>query len=161
MSANFVKAKAYEKGDEANTKWGGWKILDKAPSDLSWIRKIIRIDPLNAFSLQSHDHRKELWEVKQGTLTIILDGARRELHEGESVHIPLGSVHTMANLSTAPVVVEELQEGLCDEHDIHRFGTDLYNRATETTDDPVILRSIALFDAILAEIGAKNSGKKS
>ncbi len=145
----------YTIGEEANTPWGYWRVLDAGTNAAGeeFCSKHIRVEPNNALSLQSHDHRREHWVVKAGTLTVLLDGQRMELSAGQDVRIPVGSVHTMANLGGVPCVVEELQEGLCREKDIHRFGTDLYGRPTETSTDPKIVASVTLFDQILKEIG--------
>lgn len=152
---NVSAMSGYTPGEEANTPWGYWKVLDAGTNAAGeeFCSKHIRVEPNNALSLQSHDYRREHWVVKSGTLTIILDGERKVLNAGEDVRIPVGSVHTMANLSGAPVVIEELQEGICREKDIHRFGTDFYGRATESSTDPVIVSSVTLFDQILKEIG--------
>jgi mannose-6-phosphate isomerase len=160
---NVSSMTGYTTGEEADTPWGHWKVLDAGMNqqEEEFCRKSIRVEPQKALSLQSHDHRREHWMVKSGTLTVILDGERLTLNAGEDIRIPVGSVHTMANLADAPCVVEELQEGLCREKDIHRFGTDMFGRATETSDDPKITKSITLFDEILKEIGIIPPAKTS
>lgn len=158
---NVSTMTGYTTGEEADTPWGHWKVLDAGTNAQGeeFCRKSIRVEPQKALSLQSHDHRREHWMVREGTLTVILDGECLSLNAGEDIRIPVGSVHTMANLASASCIVEELQEGLCREKDIHRFGTDMFGRATETSDNPKIIKSIALFDQILKEIGVLPAAK--
>jgi hypothetical protein len=62
----------------------------------------------------------------------------------------------MANLTKEPVVIKELQVGVCRESDIHRYGIDLYGRQTEISYESKILASVALFDQILKEMVDKD-----
>lgn len=68
-------------------------------------------------SLQYHQGREEFWIVKSGILTVILDGQLIDLSARQAIFIPKGSTHGMNNRTNAPVIVEELQLGICREED--------------------------------------------
>src|SRR5262249_42463015 len=102
-------------------------------------------------SLQSHEHRKEHWIVRQGTLTVVVDGAKLVLEKGQDVKIPKGGLHCMANLGKTPCIVKETQFGLCREDDITRY-MDAYGRGTQNASDPRAKASIDAYLQILAEL---------
>lgn len=86
--------------------------------------KIITVSPGHRLSLQTHDHRGEFWRVLDGSLVVTLDDDVREVAAGESVWVPLGTRHRMANEGTEPVRVLELAFGAFDEADIVRLDDD-------------------------------------
>jgi mannose-6-phosphate isomerase-like protein (cupin superfamily) len=150
----------YKVGDGESRDWGSYVVtaVGLNDADEEFCEKDITVKPAQALSLQSHDHRREHWRVKEGVLTVVLDGQRVDLRAGEDIKIPLGGIHCMANLSGAPCVVHEIQEGLCREEDIHRFK-DMYGRAVETSQATNVIASLKIYDAILTEIGAGPSSK--
>ncbi len=144
---------AYRVGDSDVRPWGtyavtGVGILDNGKE---YCEKIITVNPGKILSLQSHDHRAERWEVREGTLTVILDGRRITLYAGDTVDIPLYGIHCMANLTEAPCKVYEIQTGLCREEDIVRY-LDAYGRETKRFTGQAITASIALYREVLGEI---------
>jgi mannose-6-phosphate isomerase-like protein (cupin superfamily) len=52
-----------------------------------------------------HYHSKyaELFLVLKGKMEFMVDGEKRLLHEGESIDLPPGSVHTFSNPTSEPV----------------------------------------------------------
>lgn len=90
--------------------------------------KRIFVKPGAALSLQSHHHRSEHWIVVEGTAKVTIDGEVRLVSEGQSVYIPLGSVHRMENPGKVPMVLIEVQTGAyLKEDDIIRYE-DVYDR---------------------------------
>ncbi len=147
----------YKKGDSDFSRgWGGYVVTDVGinPKGEEFCEKDITVNQGQALSLQSHDHRRELWTVTKGVLTVVLDGQRLTLNAGESVNIAVGGIHCMANLSDDVCVVHEVQEGVCREDDIHRFR-DMYGRPAEVSDAPNVVSSLKIYDEILASIGHK------
>jgi quercetin dioxygenase-like cupin family protein len=61
-----------------------------------------------------HPAQEESWTVQSGELAVLVGGQWRTLIAGESLTIPPGTVHTIANRSTAAVRV----------HDTHRPALD-------------------------------------
>jgi mannose-6-phosphate isomerase-like protein (cupin superfamily) len=161
MNQNFTAQSAadaeYKIGDRDFSRgWGGYEVTDveqDASGNVIRCEKDITVRPGQALSLQSHDHRRELWTVVSGELTVVLDGDRLTLNAGEDVRIPLGGIHCMANLSKVDVVVHEVQEGVCREIDIHRFK-DMYGRPAEQSSAPNVVSSLKVYNDILNEIAS-------
>ncbi|MDB4227895.1 mannose-1-phosphate guanylyltransferase/mannose-6-phosphate isomerase [Planktomarina temperata] len=90
--------------------------------------KRICVKPGASLSLQSHNHRSEHWIVVEGTAKVTIDEDVKLITEGQSVYVPLGSVHRMGNPSKLPMVLIEVQIGsYLGEDDILRFS-DEYDR---------------------------------
>ena len=64
--------------------------------------KRIVVNPGGILSLQKHRHRAEHWVVVRGTAEVTIGEQVRAVHENESVYIPIGSVHRMANQGKNP-----------------------------------------------------------
>ncbi len=79
-------------------------------------------------SLQKHRHRAEHWIVVRGTAEVSIGDQVRAVHENESVYIPIGSVHRMANRGKIALELIEVQTGsYLGEDDIERIE-DVYKR---------------------------------
>jgi mannose-1-phosphate guanylyltransferase/mannose-6-phosphate isomerase len=79
-------------------------------------------------SLQKHFHRSEHWVVVQGTAEVTVNDEVRTVHENESMYIPIGSVHRLANPGKIPLELIEVQVGsYLGEDDIVRLD-DVYGR---------------------------------
>ena len=90
--------------------------------------KRIMVKPGGVLSLQSHLHRSEHWVVVQGTAEVTIDDEVKLVSENESVYIPLGTKHRMANHGKVPMYLIEVQTGAyLGEDDIIRHE-DVYNR---------------------------------
>ena len=90
--------------------------------------KRIFVHPEAALSLQSHHHRSEHWVVVEGTAKVTVGRSIRLIAEGESIHIPLGKKHRLANPGKVPVLLIEVQTGTyLGEDDIIRYE-DKYSR---------------------------------
>jgi mannose-6-phosphate isomerase-like protein (cupin superfamily) len=147
------KSPAYTVGDSDTRPWGSYTVVATGLNDggEEFCEKEIIVNPGHILSLQSHASRKEHWVVRQGTLTVVVDGARLTLEKGQDVKIPKGGLHCMANLGTMPCIVKETQLGLCREDDITRY-MDAYGRGTQNAEDPRAKASIAAYLQILAEL---------
>jgi mannose-6-phosphate isomerase-like protein (cupin superfamily) len=79
-------------------------------------------------SLQKHHHRAEHWVVVRGTAEITIGEETKTLNENQSLYIPSGTVHRLANKDTAPLELIEVQTGdYLGEDDIVRLD-DIYKR---------------------------------
>ena len=84
--------------------------------------------PGASISLQKHVHRSEHWIVVSGTATVTLGNTISVLEKNESIFIPAGSVHRLANSGETPLEVIEVQVGTyLGEDDILRLD-DQYGR---------------------------------
>jgi len=77
--------------------------------------------------MQRHEKRSEHWFVAEGTATVYTINTKTdiELHgtyeQHKSLHIPVGMWHQLANESTEPLKLVEIQYGAnCVEEDIER-----------------------------------------
>lgn len=87
--------------------------------------KRIVVDPGRVLSLQLHRHRAEHWVVVSGTASVTLgDDPERLLAENESLYVPLGARHRLANKGKIPLELIEVRTGsYLGEDDIQRFDS--------------------------------------
>ncbi|MEP1207422.1 MAG: mannose-1-phosphate guanylyltransferase/mannose-6-phosphate isomerase [Rhizobiaceae bacterium] len=105
--------------------WGFFDSL--ALGDRFQVKRIV-VNPGAALSLQSHHHRAEHWIVVQGTAEVTINDEVKLVSENESVYVPLGAVHRLANPGKVPVAMIEVQTGTyLGEDDIVRYE-DVYAR---------------------------------
>jgi mannose-1-phosphate guanylyltransferase / mannose-6-phosphate isomerase len=106
--------------------WGHYETLALGPR---YQVKSIVVKPGGQLSLQSHVHRSEHWVVVEGSATVTIGTTERLIGENQSVYIPLGEVHRLANPGKLPLRLIEVQTGsYLGEDDIIRYE-DIYERA--------------------------------
>ena len=106
--------------------WGYYESID-AGERFQVKRIVVRQDGM--LSLQKHQHRAEHWVVVRGTAEITIGEEQRIVHENESIYIPIGSVHRLANHGKIPLELIEVQTGsYLGEDDIVRLD-DVYKRS--------------------------------
>jgi mannose-1-phosphate guanylyltransferase/mannose-6-phosphate isomerase len=105
--------------------WGYYQGVD---AGARYQVKRIVVTPGATLSLQKHFHRAEHWVVVKGTAEVVVGEKTHTIHENESVYIPIGSLHRMANPGKIPLELIEVQVGsYLGEDDIVRV-TDVYGR---------------------------------
>ena len=105
--------------------WGYYESVDSG--DRFQVKRIVVV-PDGILSLQKHRHRAEHWIVVRGTAEVTIGDQVREVYENESVYIPIGSVHRMANKGKIALELIEVQTGsYLGEDDIVRLD-DIYRR---------------------------------
>ncbi|SMX31098.1 mannose-1-phosphate guanylyltransferase/mannose-6-phosphate isomerase [Actibacterium lipolyticum] len=105
--------------------WGHYETLALGPR---FQVKSIVVKPGGQLSLQSHVHRAEHWVVVEGTATVTIGKEEKLVSENQSVYIPLGEVHRLANDGKVPLQLIEVQTGAyLGEDDIVRYE-DIYAR---------------------------------
>jgi mannose-1-phosphate guanylyltransferase / mannose-6-phosphate isomerase len=105
--------------------WGYYQDVDIATR---YRVKRIVVKAGRKLSLQKHFHRSEHWVVVQGTAEVTVNNEVRSVHENESMYIPIGSVHRLANPGKIPLELIEVQVGsYLGEDDIVRLD-DVYGR---------------------------------
>jgi mannose-6-phosphate isomerase len=106
--------------------WGKFEIL--IDSDECKVKKIT-VKPGERLSYQYHKHRSEVWTVISGVASVTLDGEISYVKYGETILIPQGSKHRVANSTTTDLVFIEVQHGsYFGEDDIIRIEDD-YDRS--------------------------------
>ncbi|MCB2115704.1 MAG: mannose-1-phosphate guanylyltransferase/mannose-6-phosphate isomerase [Rhodobacteraceae bacterium] len=99
--------------------WGWYQTMDLG--ERFRVKRIV-VKPGAKLSLQKHHHRSEHWVVVRGTAEVTTGTNTRILHENESVYIPIGEVHRLANPGKIPVEIIEVQTGTyLEEDDIERI----------------------------------------
>jgi mannose-1-phosphate guanylyltransferase/mannose-1-phosphate guanylyltransferase/mannose-6-phosphate isomerase len=105
--------------------WGRFEILRDKEHFKS---KVIRVDPKQALSYQSHAQREEHWVIVRGKGEVVLNEQVIPVQAGSYVKIPLGAKHRIRNPGPEPIEFIEVQLGsYFGEDDIVRYQDD-YNR---------------------------------
>jgi mannose-1-phosphate guanylyltransferase/mannose-6-phosphate isomerase len=102
--------------------WGWYETVSEVAGN-----KIKRIGvlPGQQISLQKHHQRAEHWVVVQGVARVTLDERTFDLPRGGHCDIAVGQVHRLANVTTDPVEIVEVQFGsYLGEDDIVRLQDD-------------------------------------
>jgi mannose-1-phosphate guanylyltransferase / mannose-6-phosphate isomerase len=105
--------------------WGYYQSIDQGAR--YQVKRIV-VRPGGRLSLQKHYHRAEHWIVVRGAAEVTLNGADQLVHENESIYLPIGSDHRLANPGKIDLELIEVQTGsYLGEDDIVRIE-DVYNR---------------------------------
>ena len=105
--------------------WGYYESIDAG--ERFQVKRIV-VRQGGMLSLQQHHHRAEHWVVVRGTAEVTTGEQVRAVHENESIYIPIGTVHRLANRGKIPLELIEVQTGsYLGEDDIVRLD-DIYKR---------------------------------
>jgi mannose-1-phosphate guanylyltransferase/mannose-6-phosphate isomerase len=105
--------------------WGSFESLIRGEK---FQVKLIKVDPGEALSLQSHRFRSEHWIVVSGTAKVTINHNIMVIVQGESTFVPLGAIHRIENPYEVPIILVEVQIGTyLGEDDIERYE-DRYDR---------------------------------
>jgi len=88
--------------------WGRYRSL--AHNDRFRVKEIV-VRPGGRLSLQLHRHRAEHWVVVSGVALVTLGSEEKMVHETESIHVPVGTPHRLANPGKIPLRLIEVQTG--------------------------------------------------
>ena len=106
--------------------WGWYQSIDAGQRHQV---KRIFVKPGASLSLQKHHHRAEHWVVVRGVAEVNRDSETMLVHENESIYLPIGCVHRLANPGKINLELIEVQTGsYLGEDDIVRLS-DVYNRS--------------------------------
>lgn len=102
-----------------------WGHIEQTDSGPRYRVSHLKVEPGHKISLQQHYHRSEHWIVVRGTATVTIEGETRLLTENESIYIPIGKQHRLANDGKIPLEIIEIQTGsYFGEDDINRLQDD-------------------------------------
>jgi mannose-1-phosphate guanylyltransferase / mannose-6-phosphate isomerase len=105
--------------------WGYYQSIDHGAR--YQVKRIV-VTPGRRLSLQKHFHRAEHWIVVKGTAEVTCGADVKIVHENESIYLPIGSTHRLANPGKINLELIEVQTGsYLGEDDIVRLE-DVYNR---------------------------------
>lgn len=102
--------------------WGYYQVIEEGQG--YQVKRLV-VEPDARISLQKHACRAEHWVVVSGVAEITLGTDTRQLNENQSIFIPLGEVHRLANPGNELLTVIEVQYGdYLGEDDIVRLQDD-------------------------------------
>ncbi len=123
-----LKLKKIAAGRDHLTIYRPWGSYTSIENGKNWQVKFIEVKPCEQLSLQLHNHRSEHWIIVSGSAKVEINNKIMDLHENQSVFIPLGSKHRLSNPGKYPLKLIEVQSGsYLGEDDIVRFE-DKYGR---------------------------------
>lgn len=106
--------------------WGGYTSV--LAGERFQVKRLF-VKPGKKLSLQKHHHRSEHWIVVRGAAEVTVDGTVTQLGENQSIYLPLGCVHRLANPGKILLELIEVQTGsYLGEDDIIRLD-DEFGRA--------------------------------
>lgn len=88
--------------------WGGYSSVLMA--ERFQVKRLF-VKPGKKLSLQKHFHRSEHWVVVRGTAEVTIDGQISLLTENQSIYLPLGCTHRLANPGKIELELIEVQTG--------------------------------------------------
>src|SRR5690606_22829661 len=88
--------------------WGNYDSIDIGPRDQV---KRITVNPGAKISVQMHHHRAEHWIVVRGTARVQKGAEILLLAENQSIHVPVGEIHSLENPGRIPLELIEVQSG--------------------------------------------------
>ena len=108
LRSNPATAALTEIHKTAYRPWGGYSSV--LSGDRFQVKRLF-VKPGKKLSLQKHHHRAEHWVVVSGTAEVTVDGKVTMLTENESIYLPLGCVHRLANPGKILLELIEVQTG--------------------------------------------------
>ena len=94
--------------NRAYRPWGFYESLIRG--DRFQVNRIV-VHCGHTMSLQKHYHRAEHWVVVAGTAMVERDGEEVLVRENESIYLPIGTLHRLANPGRIPLTLIEVQSG--------------------------------------------------
>lgn len=123
-----LKAEKRPEASEHKRAYRPWGYYQSVDEGSRYQVKRIVVKPGGRLSLQKHFHRAEHWIVVRGTAEVTRDGETLNVHENESIYLPIGCEHRLANPGKINLELIEVQTGsYLGEDDIIRIE-DVYNR---------------------------------
>ena len=123
-----LKAQGHPEATEHRRNYRPWGYYQSIDRGSRYQVKRIVVRPGGRLSLQKHHHRAEHWVVVRGAAEVTLNDKVTLVHENESIYLPIGSTHRLANPGKIDVELIEVQTGsYFGEDDILRIEDD-FNR---------------------------------
>ena len=106
---NSEKYKTYF--DYNRLSYREWGIHELLTYSEGYKVKKVTVFPGMSMNLHQHEYRSEHWAVVEGTATITLGNDTQDYHKYESVFVPIGMKHKVANKTDKNVVIIEIGIG--------------------------------------------------
>lgn len=108
LKADLATQALTETHKTAYRPWGGYSSVLMA--ERFQVKRLF-VKPGKKLSLQKHFHRSEHWVVVKGTAEVTIDGVVSILSENQSIYLPLGCTHRLANPGKIELELIEVQTG--------------------------------------------------
>ena len=113
------------KAPKTERQWGYYRVIHEYNEHTKV--KELAVPPRGKLSMQRHKERAEHWFVAEGTATVYTINRNTDIEplgvytQHQSLHIPVGTWHQLANEHDTPLKLVEIQYGTnCVESDIER-----------------------------------------
>lgn len=104
--------------------WGEYVVLHEEDAHSFKVKRIVVL-PGHRLSLQSHEHRSEIWTVVSGRGEVTVGDEIIKINTGDCVSIKRGQKHRMHNTGQETLIFVEVQLGdYLGEDDIRRYEDD-------------------------------------
>jgi mannose-1-phosphate guanylyltransferase/mannose-6-phosphate isomerase len=130
VSEAFVQESLVPNPKEVKKPWG--RFIQYTLNQPTTV-KILEVNPGEILSLQSHNHRDELWVPLTSGAVVEIDGHVMNPGELEPVFIPRYTKHRLS-AKDQKVRVLEISFGTFDEEDVVRYE-DKYGRSTQNAQE--------------------------
>jgi mannose-6-phosphate isomerase len=117
-------AESYDPREQIFTAERPWGQFEQFVSNATVTVKIITVQPGHRLSLQTHEHRGEMWQILDVPIEVTVGERTWTAEPGETVWVPQNAVHRMGNKGDDPGRVLEVAFGEFDESDIVRLEDD-------------------------------------
>ncbi len=107
--------------DFDNRPWGRWEEYLNEPE---YRVKRLVLHPEKRFSLQRHMYRAERWIVVSGSGSASIGDEVLDIKRGDVVRVEPKQLHRLKCTGRDPLVIIEVQIGICQEDDIERIEDD-------------------------------------
>ncbi len=122
---NAIAAAATSPVDDVFSIERPWGSFQQLATNVQCTVKVITVGPGSRLSLQTHEHRGEMWQILDVPFEITVDDRTWTAEVGEMIWVPVGAKHRMANPSDdRPGRLLEVAFGHFDEDDIERLDDD-------------------------------------
>lgn len=85
--------------------WGIYNVIDVQSGSMT-VR--ISMNPGEKMSYHLHNHRDEVWNIVSGKGTVIIDGASKEVMQGDVIRIKAGTKHSIHSITKLDIIEVQL-----------------------------------------------------
>lgn len=125
MQQLYIQKSSMKYTESEKRPWGSFYVIQ---DEKNYKLKRIEVNIGKRLSYQYHKKRSETWIIIQGQATVNIDGKIEKYNKGQTVIIPKGAKHRVANNESTKLVFIEVQTGsYFGEDDIVRIEDD-FNR---------------------------------
>jgi len=123
LAVSALKEKSVSQAEASSRDHRPWGTIDRLAAGQGFAVRRITVNPHAALSLQSHQHRAEHWIIISGEAEVTADDITRTVAANQSLFIPPGARHRLANRKPLPLVLIEVRTGdYLGEDDITRYA---------------------------------------